>query len=148
MSLIDFFCSKCSLQFDNKIIYDMHLSIVHKLSVDLKEELLIYENKPSLGKEKLIFQCYSCDSKFATEISWNQHIFSHQEVTKLFKCKLFDYSCSQKGDLNIHFESGHEEKKTFRCEKCGKSLTNEAKLAKHIGAIHEGNRPFKCEICD
>ena len=26
------YCDKCSLEFDNKIVYDIHLSFVHKIS--------------------------------------------------------------------------------------------------------------------
>jgi hypothetical protein len=39
------FCDKCSLQFDKKIVYDIHLSIIHKTKavkvekfIELKEE--------------------------------------------------------------------------------------------------------------
>ena len=60
------FCGRCSLQFDKKIIYDMHLSIIHKESVEIKEETLAFENKPNLSSEK-IKACDICDSKFKTK---------------------------------------------------------------------------------
>ena len=100
----------------------MHLSIVHKESVDLKEETLIYGNKPSLPKEQVLFQCNSCDSKFETEINLNQHNLSDHKKTKLFKCDLCDYSSSQKGNLKIHFVSGHEEKRHLDVKNVVKAL--------------------------
>ena len=32
------FCQKCSLQFDKKIVYDIHLSFVHKISGKVESE--------------------------------------------------------------------------------------------------------------
>ena len=32
------FCDKCSLQFDKKIVYDIHLSFVHKMNIEVKSE--------------------------------------------------------------------------------------------------------------
>ena len=64
MSFKDWYCSRCSLQFDKKIIFDMHLSIVHKESVEIKEESLTCKNEPNLGSEKAQFECEFCVSKF------------------------------------------------------------------------------------
>ena len=35
---MDMYCTKCSLQFGKMSVYRMHLSIVHKESVEIKEE--------------------------------------------------------------------------------------------------------------
>ena len=32
------YCKKCSLQFDKKIVYDIHLSFVHKMNIEVKSE--------------------------------------------------------------------------------------------------------------
>ena len=40
MASIDLYCTKCSLQFDKRIIFDMHLSIVHKETIDINKELI------------------------------------------------------------------------------------------------------------
>ena len=32
------YCEKCSLQFDKKIVYDIHLSFVHKMNIEVKSE--------------------------------------------------------------------------------------------------------------
>ena len=35
---MDSHCTKCSLQFGNKTVYNMHMSIVHKENVGIKQE--------------------------------------------------------------------------------------------------------------
>ena len=32
------FCKNCSLQFDKKIVYDIHLSFVHNINIKVKSE--------------------------------------------------------------------------------------------------------------
>ena len=46
MNLSHSYCSRCSLQFDKKSIFDMHLSIVHKEIVKIKEN--VWNNKKNL----------------------------------------------------------------------------------------------------
>ena len=59
MSLLDSYCVKCSLQFDKKIIFNMHMSIVHKEMVEIKEDPInIVEKEP---KENTIKQPFSCE---------------------------------------------------------------------------------------
>ena len=35
---IAFYCEKCSLQFDKKIVFDIHLSFVHKINIKIETE--------------------------------------------------------------------------------------------------------------
>ena len=35
---MDSYCTRCLLQFDNMNIYNMHLSIVHKENVEIKQK--------------------------------------------------------------------------------------------------------------
>ena len=44
MNIKDFYCLRCSLQFDKKSIFDMHLSIVHGERIEIKEEEVICKN--------------------------------------------------------------------------------------------------------
>ena len=37
------FCTKCSLQFDKKYVYDLHLSLVHGEKIEVKSEPKICE---------------------------------------------------------------------------------------------------------
>ena len=44
---MDSYCVKCLLQFDKKIIFNMHMSIVHKEMVEIKEDPInIVEKEP------------------------------------------------------------------------------------------------------
>ena len=80
------YCEKCSLQFDKKIVYDIHLSFVHKMNIEVKSE------------EKTI------------EIKEND-AGSIQKGNNSHKCTICDYKTSQKGHLNHHMKSVHEGKK-------------------------------------
>ena len=35
------YCEKCSLQFDKKYVFDLHLSLVHGENIEVKNEQLI-----------------------------------------------------------------------------------------------------------
>ena len=111
MSFKDWYCSRCSLQFDKKVIFDMHLSIVHKEIVEIKD-------KPNLDTEKVLLMCDICDSKFETQITLNKHIDSQHVENKTFKCEICNRSYTKKATLKKHIESVHEEKKPFKCDIC------------------------------
>ena len=49
------YCEKCSLQFDKKIVYDIHLSFVHKMNIEVKSEEKTIEIKEE--DESLVLQC-------------------------------------------------------------------------------------------
>ena len=38
ITLRDMFCTECSLQFDKIIVYDLHLSLVHRKRINIKQE--------------------------------------------------------------------------------------------------------------
>ena len=126
----------------------MHLSIVHKESVEIKEEPLTCENEINLGSEKAQFICEFCDSEFETEIILNQHISSNHKEKTTFTCDLCDYSFSQKHDLNRHVASVHEEKKPFKCDLCDYSCSRKDSMNRHVESVHEEKKPFKCDMCD
>merc|ERR1711956_123696 len=44
---MDFFCEQCKLQFDKKIVYDIHLKIIHKED-RIKSELVDTKNDISI----------------------------------------------------------------------------------------------------
>ena len=41
MKRINMYCEKCSLQFDKKYVFDLHLSLVHGENIEVKNEQLI-----------------------------------------------------------------------------------------------------------
>ena len=74
---MDSYCTKCSLQFGNMTVYDMHMSIVHKENVESKQEPSsdILE-KDIVKPEKLSFQCEYCDKVFFEKRHLKKHAFS------------------------------------------------------------------------
>ena len=59
---MDSFCQNCSLQFGNKIVFDMHNSIVHKKIITIEEEKIGSTFlKSTVTKELQTFRCEICD---------------------------------------------------------------------------------------
>jgi uncharacterized Zn-finger protein len=111
MALMDLYCKKCSLQFDKKIIFDMHLNIVHKEKINIKEE-------PDETRKKAPVSCEICCKTFSKMANMKKHVASVHEKKKPFKCNICDYSFTQKAHLASHVASLHERKKPFKCEIC------------------------------
>ena len=165
-----FYCEKCSLQFDKKIVFDIHLSFVHKISskveteekeIEIKEEdsgSVFQSNKKktnpnivhlnSISEGKKSHNCTICDYTTSHKGHLNFHIKSVHEGKKPHKCTICDYSSSRKETLNQHIKSVHEGKKPHKCSICDYSTSSNGNLKKHIEAVHEGKRPHKCSICD
>ena len=59
MNLPHSYCSRCSLQFGKKKIFDMHVSLVHKEKVETKEEPKSCGNAhiESMHEEKQALKC-------------------------------------------------------------------------------------------
>ena len=114
----DGFCHQCSLQFDSKQIYSLHLWVVHK------QENSKRSIKNELKSIKPISSLEISDS--------NSQIASDQNKKKKFKCKHCQYYSSQKGTLNVHIASVHERKKPFKCEFCDKTYSRKNDLNEHV----------------
>ena len=162
------FCDECSLQFDKKIVYDIHLSIVHKTkdkveeeTIQLKEEneglSILCDNKksknnlPSLdlrNKKNISHKCSICDYTTSSKGNLKRHIDSIHSGKKPHKCLICDHITSSKGNLKQHIEAVHEGKKLFKCFICDYSTSNNGGLKRHIEAVHEGKKLYKCFICD
>ena len=119
------FCEICSLQFDKKNVYNIHMSFAHKKeqSKSIEVEALIQEKSEDLGQDKE-----------HTESSTN--------------CSICAKSFSTKYNLKNHIEAIHEGKKPHKCPICDKSTAEKGSLKKHIELVHEGKKPHKCSICD
>ena len=76
------YCSRCSLQFDKKSIFDMHLSIVHKENVVVKEEPESFENEPNFASGTVVYRSEPCNSSFETKTISVQHNSSCQGEKK------------------------------------------------------------------
>ena len=93
----DLFCEQCKLQFDKKIVYDIHLKIVHNKDTTIKSELVDntndipietsgddYNENFSLCKKpvndnstvhegKMQFKCIFCNASFSNHFSLKDH---------------------------------------------------------------------------
>ena len=128
MNVRDFYCSRCSLQFDNKPIFDMHLSIVHGERIEIKEEEVICKNEPNLDfKKDLLGEI--CDS--------DQQIVSKNASSKLFKCEICGNNFLQKSKMKQHVESVHERKKSFKCDICEKTFSKKQSMKNLFTKVHE-----------
>ena len=159
--LWDLYCFQCSLQFEKKSIYDLHLSIIHNYKsrreiviksepegIELLPTLSDIQPTPKEEQGKKQFNCDFCEKSFKTKKTNNIHTVSVHEGMKPFQCKSCDYKSSQKGGLYQHIASVHEAKNPFQCQFCDKYFTAKQKLVIHIASVHEGKKPFKCETYD
>ena len=46
----DLYCELCSLQFDKKYVFDLHMSLVHGKKIKIKKETMTLENEMDLEK--------------------------------------------------------------------------------------------------
>ena len=104
----DFYCGLCSLQLDNRIVFEMHQSIVHGMAIKIKEEPVVSENK-SRAEKKLI-KCNNCDATFTTRHGLKTHIASIHEGKKPYKCEMLNATFTQKLTLQKHIKSVMKER--------------------------------------
>ena len=141
----DFYCGLCSLQFGNKIVFDMHQSIMHGIITKEKQEPVIAENKTKA--EKKIIQCSICEANGASGRNLQIYIDSIHKGNKQYKCNTCDSSFFHKSNLKKHVSTVHEGNRQFICEICNVSFTQKETLKGHIESVHKGKKPLKCEIC-
>ena len=81
MAFADLYCSRCSLQFDKTLIYDMHMSEVHKETDNIKEKqtCITLKEKPHKTKTKGPSTCEICCKTFSSLGSMTTHIASVHE---------------------------------------------------------------------
>ena len=77
MSLKDWYCKKCSLQFNKKSVFIKHVSIVHNQKVEKEQKMVVCKRA-----SKELFQCYVCDTQFKRKHSLKTHTASVQEQKK------------------------------------------------------------------
>ena len=95
------FCDICSLQFDKKIVYDIHQSFVHKT----KDKVEIEEKTIQIKEENEDLAIHFDNTKSKKSLS---SLDSTHKGTKSHTCSICDYSFSRKGNLRQHIQSVHE----------------------------------------
>ena len=145
----DLYCYQCSLQFDKKYIFDVHLSFVHGEKLDIKEEpepqpSVIHETKEleiNHQEEENGWKNESKRRKVSIQTS------SDHEEKKKFKCDICDVNFGCKGTLNRHVTTVHDGKKRFKCDICYASFGYKSNLNRHVATVHEGKKQYKRGIC-
>ena len=157
----DSFCYQCTLQFDNRSIYDLHLKLVHKQIFQTKsmkkEPKSIKSTKrgskivAKLGSnvqivtvhhERKTFEFKVCNYTTSHEGNYDRHIASVHEGKKPKTCHLCDYTYLEK-----HLDSIHKRNKPFQCDFCSYTYSQEFSLKKHVASVHDGKKPFECDFC-
>ena len=116
-NLKELFCSQCSLQFNGKYVYNLHLYLVHNVKDDGQKSQSKSENVEDIGGNingKQSFNCEICKRKFSFRFSLHRHISEVHEEKRPHK----------KVTMNNHKELVHEEKKKFQCGKCDKAFSD------------------------
>ena len=106
MSIFNLFCEKCSLQFDKKYVFDLHLSLVHGEKIEVKNEPLVCEdNLKEPQMNKVVDKTFKC-----------------------MECKICEAVFRQKGALKTHIASVHDSKKPFKCKICDSCFVTKQNL--------------------
>ena len=117
----DLYCYECSLQFDTKHVFDVHLSVVHDKKLEIKQE---YDSQPLVVPEPKELEIIQPD-----EENCNENALKRRKV-------------SIKKTKSVH------EKKQFKCDICTVEFGAKGNLNRHFGTVHEGKKQFKCDICN
>ena len=106
--LRDMFCTDCSLQFNKKIVYDLHLSLVHGKKTNIKQEPnnceITSEVSETLHENQIEYKplsCKICNSEFAYQDELNAHIASIHVGNIPFKCEKNRLNCVKMDQTTI-----------------------------------------------
>ena len=145
---MDLFCEKCSLQFDKKVVFDIHMSFVHNISNNSANDKKLTEVKEENGssQETDIAKQNENPAKQTVNHELEINISSVHEKQKIHECYICDKRYSHKSALKYHIASIHEGKKPHKCSICDYCCSTKSSLKKHVESIHE--EQHKCSICD
>ena len=107
--LLDLYCFQCSLQFEKRSIYDLHLSIIHNYQ---SRNQIVIKNEPEDAELLPDLSNIQPTQKEKQELIKN--VVSIDKGKKLNNCKLCGKYFKAKQAMNIHFTSVHEGKKPFK----------------------------------
>ena len=147
----DFFCEECALQFGKKLVFDLHLSLVHGKKTNIKTEPNISDSQESeklfpSHKNNKYARCETCNSCFSSNFSLKKHYEKVHAKEKPFKSDKTDFAFPLNKNLNENRKSVDGKNKKFTCAICNACFTQKSNLNTHISTIHEG-KSFECDRC-
>ena len=121
----------------------------HGCGVSFSEETsfrihLKHSSKCSVANPQ-IFTCLRCHQHFTQLEYLEQHIKTHENLSKDKQCSYCGRSFSLNRDLQVHLRT-HTGDKPFKCDHCGKSFNPNGNLQVHL-RTYTGDKPFKCAHC-
>ena len=122
----NWFCYQCSLHFESKYVYSLHLKIVHKHIVGPKSI------KTGIKSNKILSSDEKSDS--------DKQSVSDENEKKTFQCEICQCCFSRRSILDFHITSLHEGHKPFKCEFCSYTCSQKISLKKHVASVHEGKK--------
>ena len=133
----DIYCYDCSLQFDTKCVFDIHLSVVHGEKLDIKQES---DSQPSVIHKELEIKHQDEENTQKNESKRKKvsmKTASGQKGKEKFKCHICNAKFEQKGDLTEHVITVHEGKKPFQCGICNANFGQKGTLKKHVATVQK-----------
>ena len=96
-------------------------------------------------KEKR-FSCDVCDRNFSQKITLAQHLNTHSNHPKLFKCLECGLEFKQNSSLFKHRKQKHS-MALPACSECDKSFVNSETLQQHMRSKHNATKDITCSDC-
>ena len=117
----DFFCEECALQFGKKLVFDLHLSLVHRKKTNIKTKPNICDSQESeelfpSHKNNKYARCETCNSCFSSNFSLKKHYAKVHAGEKPLKSDKSDVSFLLNESLNENNKSIDEKNKNFKCD--------------------------------
>ena len=133
----DFFCEECALQFGKKLVFDLHLSLVHEKKTNIKTEPNISDPQESVKlfpshKDNKYARCETCNSCFSSNFSLKKHYAKVHAGEKPLKSDKSDVSFPLNESLNENNKSIDEKNKKFKCYLCNALFNQKSSLNTHI----------------
>ena len=155
---MDMFCKKCSLQFDKKYVFDLHLKLVHGEKIEAKSVLIKSEVKTEVKEEP--FEKFEAREQggidFITskdfDLSFNESEFPTEKTDCALKHKIREETNESSAPLkkfkqDCNLPNHYAKSKTI--EK--KTDLKMASVKDNTSAILDSNKDFstvlKCSIC-
>ena len=113
----DLFCLQCSLQFDGKSVYDLHLSLVHGIKDGSKSE----------------------DSEVKIEIDTEIAVSTNNTKTSILPpVHKEKKKPSEKENLDVHIESVNRENKIIKWTDCDRAFSHKQTMNRHMESVIKG----------